>query len=143
MARAKTIVSAGVVLYLNGKPYGRVIHFQWNSSTARKAQYGLDCMEPFELQPTITRCTGRIGIVRTIADAGIEGAAMAARYEELPREKYFTVQLVEKASDTVLFDATYCSVSQQSWSAPEKGKVTGEVEFEALDWSNELRPLRP
>lgn len=142
MTRAKTIVSAGVNCNLNGRPFGKVKSFQWNSDTPRRAQYGLDSSEPFELQTTTTRCTGRIVLYRTVGDGGAEGVAMATRYDELPREKYFTLQLVERASNTVIFEALFCSVTRQAWTVPEKGIVTGDVEFEALDWGNELRPIR-
>jgi hypothetical protein len=139
MARAKTVVSAGVVLYLNGKPYGRVREFFFDSATPRKPLYGIDSTEPFELIPTTTLVTGRIGLVRTVGDGGAEGAAMTTQVDAIPREKYFTLQLIERTSDTVIFEARYCSVTRQSWGAPEKGIVTGTVEWEALDWSNELR----
>lgn len=142
MARAKVVVSAGVILYVNGRAYGRVKGFQWNSDTPVAPKYGLDSTEPFELAPTITKINGKISVYRTIGDGGAEGAAMATPYEDLPRAKYFTVQLIERASDTVVFEARECSVVRQSWSVPERGMVTGEVEFEALEWSNELRPLR-
>lgn len=137
--RAQTIVSAGIIVYLNAKPYGRVKDFAFESVTGKKAQYGLDSLEPYELIPTSTKVTGHMTIVRTIGDAGAEGAAITARFEDLPRERYFTIQLVERVSDTLLFEARYCSVTRQAWNVPEKGMVTGTVEFEALDWSNELR----
>lgn len=142
MARAKVITGASVVLHLNGKPFGRVRAFQWSSDTPRAPKYGLDSTEPFELIPTTTRITGRISLYRTVGDAGAEGAGMTAPYEFLPKEKYFSLYLVERGSDTTIFEALYCSVVRQSWSAPEKGMVTGEIEFEALDWSNEFRPAR-
>ena len=137
--RQKTIVSAGVILHLNGRPYGRVTSFQWTSDTPRSAKYGLDSPLPVELAPTITRVTGRVGVVRTVGDGGIEGAGMTTAFETLIREKYFTLQLIERGSDTVVFEAKSCSVTQQSWSVPEKGKVTGEIAFEALSWANELQ----
>ena len=143
MAQAKVVVSAGVRLHLNGRPYGRVKNFQFSSGTPRKALYGLDCMEPFELQPTITKCSGRVGLYRTIGDAGAEGAGFTTPFELLPREKYFSLQLVERSTDTVIFEATYCTVVDQSWSAPERGVVTGDIQFEAIEWSNELKPLLP
>jgi hypothetical protein len=140
MSRAKVIVGAGVILYVNGKPYGRVSAFSFSSSTSRKSQYGLDSLEPFELSPTVTKISGQISLYRTIGDAGAEGASMTVSYEELPREKYFSVQLVERLSDTTIFDARYCSLESQTWSVSQHGIMTGQIEFEALDFNNELRP---
>lgn len=139
MTRAKTIVSGGVVLYLNGKPFGRVTSFSYSSTSPRKEIYGLDSTEPFELMPTTTQCSGRIGLIRTVGDGGAEGAGMTVQYGDLPREKYFKLQLVERVSDTILFEANYCSVQSQSWAVGSKSAISGEVDFKALDWSNELK----
>lgn len=141
MTRAKTVVSAGVILYLNGKAFGRVREFSFTSATPRKPIHGIDAMEPFELMPTTSMVNGSISLYRTVGDGGAEGAAMTTQFDNIPREKYFTLQLIERLSDTVIFEARYCSVTRQSWSAPEKGLVIGTVEFEALDWTNELRTL--
>lgn len=138
--RAQSVVSAGIICYINGKPYGRVRDFSFESTTGKKPQYGLDTLEPYELIPTNTRVTGRMTLQRTVGDAGAEGAALTVRFEDLPRERYFSVQLVERVSDTLIFEAKYCAVTRQAWTVPEKGIVTGTVEFEAIDWSNELRP---
>lgn len=140
MGRAKVVASAAVICHVNGKPYGRVRDFQFTSGTPRKVQYGLDSTEPYELIPTTTKVVGRLTLFRTSGDAGAEGAGMTSRYEEFPREKYFSLMLIERGSDTTLFEARYCSVTSQTWTVPEKGIVTGTIEFEALDWSNELRP---
>jgi len=140
--RARSIVTAGVICYINGKPFGRVKDFRFESSTGKKPQYAVDTLEPYELIPTITRVTGSMTLQRTVGDAGAEGAALTVRFEDLPRERYFSVQLIERVSDTLIFEAKYCAVTRQSWSFPEKGVVTGSVEFEAIDWSNELRPAQ-
>lgn len=130
------------MVYVNGRVYGRVKEFQWSSATPKKPQYGLDSLEPYELIPTSTRVTGRLTLYRTVGDGGAEGAAMATRYEDVPREKYFSLQLMERGSQTIVFEARYCSVTNQSWSVPERGLVTGTLEFEAIEWNNELRPLK-
>ena len=139
MPQAKVISTAGVVLHLNGKPFGRVRAFQWSINTPKKPINAIDSLQPFEFLPTASQVSGHLSIYRTVGDAGVEGAAMAARMEDIPREKYFSIQLVERGSDTIVFQAMYCSLVRQSWSAQEKGLVTGEIDFQALDWSNELR----
>jgi hypothetical protein len=135
--RAKSIVSGGVILVINGRNYGRAIGFQWESDTARSAKYGLDVMNPVELAPTVTRVTGQVTIRRTVGDGGVEGVGMAATYDLIPNEKYFTMQLIELASNTSIFEARYCSLTRQAWSAPVKGFVDGQISFEALDLANE------
>jgi hypothetical protein len=132
-----TIVGAGVAVRINGQVYGRCQNFHFSAATARHPIYGIDSLEPFELAPTVSRVAGSLSIVRTVGDAGAEGAGMSAPLDMLPREKYFALQLVERGSDLVIFDARYCSVASQNWNV-ERGAVIGTIEFEALDWNNEI-----
>lgn len=141
MPRAKVVVGAHVTCYINGQPYGRASQFSFRSMTPRKAIYGLDSMDPYELAPTTTKVTGTLRIYRTVGDGGAEGGGLTVPYEDLPREKYFTVQLIDRGSDKVLFQAELCSVVSQSWDVPMKGVVSGTLEFEAISWSNELKAL--
>ena len=141
MPRATTVVSAGVYLALNGKKYAPVSAFSWAPSVATRTIHGIDSLLPFELVPGATRCTGRITIWRTIGGAGAEGAGMAALQSEIHRQKYFTLQLIERGSDTVLFEGRYSTWTAQSWTAAEKGRVVGVLDFESLDFSNELQHL--
>jgi hypothetical protein len=141
MSRAKTIVTAGVLLYVNNRPYGQVTSFRFNSDTIRNAIYGIDSIDPFELAPSVTKIAGSIGLVRTLYDGGAEGAGLTTSFEKLPKEKYFSLTLVEKSSDTVIFRADYCSVTRQNWDFESKGIAKGNVEFEALTWSNEVKSV--
>lgn len=136
MSRAKTIVGAGVVLHVNNKPFGKVTNFRFQSSTPRDAIYTIDSLDPTELAPTRTKVTGTLGLILTIGDGGAEGAGLTAPYEHLPKEKYFSLCLIDVQTDTVIFRADYCSVVNQSWDFSAKEMVRGNVEFEALDWSN-------
>lgn len=142
MSRAKVIPSGSVNVYVNGKPFGRCVGFTFKSATAKREIHGIDSLDPYELAATTASISGSMTIVRTVADGGAEGAGMTVTYEDLPREKYFSIMLVDRgANDTVLFQADECSVSSQSWNVPAKGVVTGTVEWSAISWSNEVKPL--
>ncbi len=137
MTRARSIVAANVICYVNNRPFGKVTGFSFSSATPREPINGIDSIDPFELAANTTRVTGSLTLVRTLYDGGAEGAGMTTDFERLPQEKYFSILLVERLSDTVLFQANHCSVNQQSWGASAKGVMTGQVEFEALSWTNE------
>lgn len=137
MTRARTIATAGVIVYVNNRPFGKVTGFSFSSQTPREPINGVDSIDPFELAPNSTRVTGTLELVRTLYDGGVEGAGLTTNFERLPQEKYFSLMLVERISDTVLFRADYCSVNSQNWSFPSRGLARGSVEFEALSWSNE------
>lgn len=141
MSRARVIVAANVIVYINNLQYGRVRAFTFTSSTPRDAINGIDSLDPFELAPTSTRITAKMSLYRTLGDGGAEGAGLTTDYDNLAKEKYFSVSLVERGSDTVIFRADYCSVNSQSWDISSREMMTGMVEFEALNWSNEIKPL--
>lgn len=135
----RNVVSAATVLYVNGQPYGKAFGFRYTSSTARSEKYGLDCTEPFELAPTVSKCTGTVMIYRQAGDGGAEGAGMAASYPNLSREAYFSVMLVDRKAGAVIFQAQRCSLVDQSWEIPSRGVVTGTLTFSAIEWNNEVR----
>ncbi len=135
--RSRLVTGAQVILYINGKPYAVVTGFKWDSITPPKAIYGLDCGEPLELAPTTTKITGQIGLLRQVGSGGIEGAGVVPHFPSLPRAKYFTLALVERSTDTQLFRADRCWAISQTWDVPSKGRMTGGLTFEAMDWNNE------
>lgn len=140
--RARVIPSAAVVLYVNGRQFGRVQAFSFRAATARRALYGIDSTDPYELAPTVGRISATMTVYRTVGDGGAEGAGMAATMEDLSKEKYFGVMLVDRgAQDSVIFQADHCSMTSQSWSIASRGIITGNLEFEALTWSNDVKPL--
>lgn len=142
MARARVITSAAVILYVNGKPFGQVAEFSFRSTTPRRALYGLDSVDPYELAPTQAKITANMKLYRTVGDGGAEGAGLTAGFEDLSRERYFSILLVDRgASDAVIFQADLCSLSGQSWSVPSRGIITGSIEFEALTWNNDIKAL--
>ncbi|NDD85746.1 hypothetical protein EBZ38_15905 [bacterium] len=138
MARSRLITGAKVVVYVNGSVFGYAINFRWTSSTPRRAIYGIDSGEPYELAPTTTRIVGSMSLYRTIDGGGLEGPGVVANLDNIPREKYFSIALMERSSGQVIFRAEQCSVVSQSWDIPSRGIVTGSFEFEALAWNNEV-----
>lgn len=133
---AKVLSSAAVVAYVNGALYGKVTGFRFNSASARRVLHCIDTLEPVELTPGPTKITGTIRLLRIIDDGGAE-AAFTAHFNNLPAEQYFSFVLLDRGTGVVVFKASKCSVMNQTWEFPAKGIVTGVIEFEALDWSNE------
>jgi hypothetical protein len=138
MSRARTITGAGVVCKINGVALARVSDLSFSVATSRKPAQGIDSFLPQELIQTAVKITGQLKLYRTLGDGGAEGAGILAQLPDLSREKYFSIQLVERSSDTVVFEAWYCSCTNQSWDAPARGTITGTLGFEALDYKNEL-----
>lgn len=139
MSRSRLLPSAKVVLYLNGQAYAAVVAFKWGSATPRRAAYGIDSGQPYELIPLGTKIAGSMTLLRLIGDGGAEGAGITTQLENIPAEKYFSMALIERSTDTQIFRADRCSVTDQSWDVTSKAFVIGTVSWEALDWNNEAQ----
>jgi hypothetical protein len=133
--------SAQVVLYVNGNPFGRVSRFSYSVDTPRRKIQTVDSVLPFELAQGVTNVSGSMGLYRTHMDGAVEGGGMISTLLELPREKYFTILLVDLVTQTAIFQADFCSVESQSWSFESKSLAAGSVTFSALSYNNEVRPL--
>ncbi len=139
MGRAKVLVSASVTCYINGNPYGQISSFSYTISTNKTPVFALDSSEAYEIIPTTASLSGSMSIYRLIGDGGAEGAGISVFFDQLPIEKYFTMQFRDRSTDTVLFQSDRCMVNSQSWNVPAKGIVQGQVSFTAIDWSSEAR----
>jgi len=140
MSNSLTLAGAHVVVYVNSRVYAQVSGFTWSSTTPRKVIYELDSVIPAELAQTITSISGSLKLFRLIGDGGVQGPGMVAPFEDLSKERYFSLQLIERRSDTCIFSAGSCSVESESWSAEAKGLITGTMNFKALTWTNEVKP---
>jgi hypothetical protein len=141
MTRAKTVAASNLNAFINGIHVGQVTGWSWSSSENRREYYGLDSSQPQELIPTVTRVAGQLQLIRTIGDGGVEAMGVAATLEQYVRERYFQLLLVERGTDSVVFQADNCSLLNQSWSVQARGILTGQIDFVAQSWSNETSPL--
>jgi hypothetical protein len=140
MAPPQILVGPRVTLYINGTAFGRVSGFQWTSTVVQKAIHALDSLAAYELAPGQAKVMGTVQVYRLAGDGGAEGAQITTQFQDLVRQNYFTVALVQRDNEAILFSANKCALVSQSWNAPTKGFITGSINFEALDWENEVAP---
>lgn len=132
------VTGARVFLYVNGNRVGRVTSFMWKSTTDYKEINGLDSGEPYELAPEITRVIGQVGLLRLAGDGGIEGLGIVPQFEDLTRQKYVTLALVDRTTKVLLFRADQCVIVDQQWAVAAKGRLEGNMSFKGVTWSNEF-----
>lgn len=136
--RPRLVTAAKVLCYVNGKLLGRVTSFSWTSTTPRKKIRGVDIPHPLELAATTTDVSWNMGVLRTVGDGGMQGAGMiAAQQADVVREKYFTLLLIERSSNLVLFKADYCNTDSENWSINAKAIMSGQVTGSGIVWNNE------
>jgi hypothetical protein len=135
----RIVSGASVIMYVNGRPFANVIDFKWRHMTPGEEIGGLDSMEAFEIAPTTSRISGTLNLYRLMGDGGLEGAGIVPTAEWLPRGKYFSLALVERLTDTVIFSAQHCHSEDQGWDVQTRKFVMGSMSFKALSYSNEAR----
>ena len=135
--RPQLVAGGRVLIYLNGVRFGRAISIQLNISSPNRSIETIDDLQPAELAPTRVRLRGTVTCYRLAGDGGIEGAGVSTEFAEIPRQKYFTLTLRDRVTDSVLFEFDYCMVDEQIWQVATKELMTGSFNFTGITWANE------
>ncbi len=125
----KLQVGAAVVCRINGIDYGFVTGIKLDTPTPRGKARGIDSPFIIDLMPTTIETGGSVEVLRLINDGGLEARNLVLSPRYFIVEKHFTLELVERQTDTILYRAKYCSVENQSWNVVAKGMVTGTFNF--------------
>lgn len=134
---SRLVVGSRVFLYINGQKWAKCTGFEFESITPYKAAMGLDIPDPFELMSTTNQIRGQFTCLRAVGDGGLEAIGLTAPFTFSPLQKYFSVTVVDRQYDMILFQAKECSVLSQKWQIAAKGMMGGQVLFEGLNWVNE------
>lgn len=137
MGITKTLSGADISVYVNGRLFPPVSEITWQANTGRHAIQGIDKAEPQELVPGNTTITGTMEIIRTKRSGGIEGAGLMASVTKILQEKYFSLLLIDRSTDSVLLYIEDASVDGYTGRAGARGIVTLSVQFEGIGWENE------
>lgn len=138
MANQRILVGAGVDVYINGKNWGTVNSFIWESSTPHEEQRGIDTTSPFEYAIGQTSVSGQVSLFKVQNNGGLEGLGVTGGYKDYLRERYFTLLLIEQKTQTILFKADRCCVQSQTWKVEAKAQVQGAFNFSGIEWVNEF-----
>ncbi len=131
------ITSAQLLVYINGIPYAKVTNYSFSSETGKKPIRGIDSSEAYELAPTTNSVSGSLSILRLLGDDGLEGDGITTQFENQINQKYFSIMVVERRQNTVIFRADHCQVVSQQWDMPARGMVTGSFSFVGIRWQND------
>ncbi len=137
MPTAKTTTGAAYKLYINNRIFGIATGFEWVTSSGRRPIFGLDNVNAIELAPASNSVSGKIDCVRIRLDGGLEGRGINARDEDIMSEKYISIVLIDRLTDTVVFRCDNAAVQQQSWRVDAKNIMRGNFSFLGIDWTNE------
>lgn len=134
-----SLIIAGphIVVHVNGHVYAQVTSAEWSSETPKKPIYGIDSVHPFELAVTTSHIKGSLALYRLTGSGGLQGAGIIAPFPDLSKEKYFTLQLIDRRSGGVVFDCRLCSADNERWVIANKALMTGSLSFSGISWNNE------
>lgn len=138
MTQSRNVVSAALVVIINGRTIGEVTSFSFASMTPHEPVMGVDQLEAFELTPGAVKVTGNVGAVRRQGTGGFQGRGIVAPLAVITMQKFFSILIVNRRDQSVFFRADYCKIQQEQWEAAAKGVVHGSFVFEAITWSNEV-----
>lgn len=139
MGRSMLTVGAHCRVYINGQPFGRTISGEFFSETPRREVKVLDSFVTYEMIHQGPSTGGQLRVYRSHGDGGAQAAGIVAFAADLSIEKYFSILILDRFSDTTIYRADRCSLNREHWSLPTKGYVTGTLDFKGLDWSNEAQ----
>lgn len=133
MSQSRGVVSAHIVVFINGLVYGQVVDLRWETSTPQISRSGVDSLTAFELSPGPVMVRGNMSILKLHSDGGLEGRGIVAPFSHISREKYFSILVVNRVTGQKLHQADKCKVTSQSWSYGARGKPQGTFTFEGID----------
>jgi len=133
----RTLRGGDIKVYINGQLFKPVVSLNFSLSSGHHAISGIDYNSPFELAPGPTRIKGSIELLRARMDGGLEGQGVAASHDDILLEKYFTLALVDRITDSVILYVEECVIIDQNWNVPSKNIMTGNATFEGIGWANE------
>lgn len=140
MATSKVLTGARLILLVNGLPFAKISEFGFSSDAPVRAIHGIDQIEAFELASTTAGVSGSMQIYRLAGDGGAEGAGITTPFPDLSRARYFSIAVLDRLRDQVIFEARRCSLTSQAWSMAARGIVTGHLNWVGIDWTNEASP---
>jgi hypothetical protein len=132
------ITSPLCVIYINSVPFARCTGFNYQINSPAKVIHGIDTLQPIELIPTSLGVGGNFTILRQHIDGGAEAAGILATWDKMTKEKYFSLLMVDRKVDSVLFQCNKAKCISQSWQIAPKGFLIGNISFTGIDYNNEV-----
>jgi hypothetical protein len=134
------IVGAHAVLYINGTPYAYVSNLNPTISSPQKLLRGIDYLPPLDAAPGPLEYTVAAQIYRHRGNVGLEGDGLLPTWDKATRGKYFSAIIMDRITETVMFESQRSLVTSQSWNIG-RGFVVGSVNWTGLGYSNDSDTL--
>lgn len=126
-------------LVVDGRRIMQTVSYGFDAEQMWIEEYGLDEAGAAEFSPGTRRVFGEIGLVRVVGDGGPEGYGLGAPILLAPRQRYQTLEIVERQSGLAILSCQGKVVfGKQSWRSAVKGLQQGTMTFRADGWVTEV-----
>jgi hypothetical protein len=136
--QAKSLVGANLKIFINGHLFGVGTATEWSVDYGRKYIFGIDSYLPQEIASGQVTITGTVECIRTKLSGGLEGYGVVAQTQNILLEKYIRITLIERQTDTTIFNCFNALVSNQNWRATSEMTMRGSFSFLGTNSTNEL-----
>lgn len=137
MAGFKTLRGADLQIYINGALFANATSVRWQASKGLHEIEAIDQYIPFEIAPGQCKITGSIECTRVRQDGGLQGRGVSAAEHNLMLEKYISLAVVDRSTDTVILAIESALVGDESWNTGATSLLQGSFMFKGLGWVNE------
>lgn len=133
----RSISGAELKVYINNTIFGICSAIEWTVDSGRRAIRGIDRNTPVEIAEGPATIRGSMQVTRLRRDGGLEGRGITTFPHKFQLEKYISIRVVERGTESVVFATDRALVKEQHWRVAVKGLLTGTVAFECIDYANE------
>jgi hypothetical protein len=138
MAIVKALRGADIKVFINGRLYPWIVSARWNASYGRHAITGIDQSTPFELPSGACTIKGTFDVLRIRATGGLQGAGIAPPERKVLQERYFSLTIVDRLTDSVILQIDQAAVTEENWQTAAKAILSGSFSYEGMGWVNEV-----
>lgn len=138
MGQQLTINGSHIKLYINATLIGICTSASFSIDYGRRVITGIDVQTPTEITSGQIKVKGSLSIVRLKLDGGPEGYNMVPAISDISLEKYVSITLIDRYTESVIFRTDFALISNQSWNIKNRQILTGTVNFDSIDYVNEL-----
>lgn len=132
------LTSPSLRVFINNKVYGKVTSFSHTVDRGLRTRRGVDELLPAEIVEGPVTVRGQMDVIRLRYDAGLEGGGLVALPGRIPLEKYISIRVIDRRSDTVVFQADQARVLAYNFVVRPRDRVHLSLSFEAIGYTNEF-----
>ena len=139
MSISNLVTTPHCVCLINSVPFARCSGLTYDILSPRREVHGIDVLPPVELVPTSLSIHGTVQMYKIHFDGGNEASGLVATWNLLTKEKYFSLMVLDRVTDTVLVQADKCCVTNQSWVIQPRSFVIGTVAWTGIEYNNDTQ----